>query len=281
MLSTSNEFLGHTTASTPVDAITVSVQADSRWDAACASIAPLREALLLHPVYARIADLQNVRVFMEAHVFAVWDFMSLLKELQRQICCVSVPWVPPRDPALARLINEIVLAEETDETEDGNYASHFDLYLAAMEQAGANTVPITRFIEMLRTGATVSEALDQAGIPAGPRRFVEQTFSVIETGHLPSIAAAFTFGREDLLPDVFTCVIDGISQQSAGRLSRFVYYLDRHVSLDGDEHGPMARRLVTHLCGHNSDHWQRVTETIDVALTSRLELWDWMLSEID
>ena len=57
-------------------------------------LVPLKDALLNHPLYRRIDTLPALRLFMEHHVFAVWDFMSLLKELQRRLCCTTVPWAP-------------------------------------------------------------------------------------------------------------------------------------------------------------------------------------------
>lgn len=239
-----------------------------------------RQALLNHKVYSLIDDLQGVRTFMHSHVYAVWDFMSLLKVLQRELCCTSVPWVPPANPYLARMINEIVLAEETDEDEAGNFASHFDLYHASMVQAGANTQPVELFLERIHSGDDLSTALDNAEIPQAAQSFVRQTFSVIESGHLPSIAAAFTFGREDLLPDVFSQVIAGVNASSSEQLSKFVYYLDRHVALDGDEHGPMAKKLVMTLCGESPEDWQRAEQAVVDCLQSRLHLWDAMYEEI-
>src|SRR5262245_17345533 len=100
-------------------------------------LAPLRESLLNHPVYARLDRVEALRVFMQHHVFAVWDFMSLLKTLQQRLTCTQTPWVPPTNHVGCRLINEIVLGEESDEDGQGKFASHFELYLRSMQQCGA------------------------------------------------------------------------------------------------------------------------------------------------
>jgi len=97
-------------------------------------IAPLRESLLNHPVYDRIGTLEQLHVFMRYHVFAVWDFMSLLKALQWSLGTWNLPWLPSAKTSAVRSVNEIVLGEESDEDEQGAYASHFELYLRAMRQ---------------------------------------------------------------------------------------------------------------------------------------------------
>ncbi len=246
------------------------------WEQITEALQPLRRSLLEHPVYEQVRDVTGMRRFMEYHVFAVWDFMSLLKELQRKLCCIDVPWLPPRYPQAARLINEIVLAEETDETEDGQFASHFDLYFRAMDACGANTAAINRFLDELKAGAPISAALVAAQTPPAVQSFVEQTFAVIKSESLPAVAATFTYGREDLLPDLFERIVLQINSTSAGSLKPFLYYLDRHVSLDKVEHGPMAIQLMSLVCGDNADCWHEAEQAAVAALNARLNLWDAM-----
>jgi len=237
-------------------------------------LAPLREELLRHRIYAEIDRLEVLQVFMEHHVFAVWDFMSLLKVLQRRICCIDVPWLPPENAQAARFINEIVLAEESDGDSRVGYSSHFELYHRSMKQCGASTAGIDAFLCDLRKGVSVKAAIAVPSIPKAAGLFVEHTFSVIDSGNVCAIAAAFTFGREDLLPDVFQCIVDKLNGEVGGQLEDLKYYLERHIGLDGDQHGPMATRLVESLCGSDKTLWQAAEDAAVNCLVARRVLWD-------
>ena len=245
-----------------------------RIDRLRARIAPLRHALLAHPIYSELGDIGGLRRFMEYHVHAVWDFMALLKALQRRVCCVDVPWTPPADPAACRLVNQIVLGEESDEDEAGLPASHFDLYRRAMLRCGADAGPIDRLVEDVRSGREARAAIEGAGLPGPVRRFLGRTFDVIESGDVCAIASAFTFGREGLLPDVFRRVVGELGGLPGSGLGGFRHYLDRHISVDGDDHGPKAERLVGRLCGGDPARWASAEAAAVGALEARLALWD-------
>lgn len=204
---------------------------------------------------------------MEAHVFAVWDFMSLLKALQRRLTCVETPWTPSESAASRRFLNEIVLDEESDRYE-GRTVSHFELYLEAMKDAGADTRRIGEVVERARRGADWKQALPEIARP-----FVLETFRGIETGSVAEIAAAFTFGREDAIPEMFRELIRGMAAD-APELRKFVWYLDRHIELDGDDHGPLAMEMIAELCGEDEEVWERAAVAGENALRARIELWD-------
>lgn len=240
-----------------------------------------RSALLNHPVYDSIRRVESLCVFMEHHVFAVWDFMSLLMALRQEVCGKGVPWLPPRDSLSARLVNDIVLGEETDEDSQDGYASHFDLYHSAMRDAGANTDRVDGFIDAIRGGQSVANALRSVGVSDSIERFVLNTFEVIERGDVVEIASAFTFGREDLLPDVFREIVSRLNSDSEGSLAAFDYYLGRHIELDEDHHGPMAERLIMGLCEESEERWQTATDAAIATLRSRRMLWDGVLQEIN
>ncbi len=237
-------------------------------------LGPFKSALLNHPIYQEIDRLDSLRLFLAHHVFAVWDFMSLLKALQRRLCCTEVPWLPAADPLGCRLVNEIVLAEESDDDGRGGFASHFELYRRAMARCGANTALIDGFLDELRQCKSVSTALASPGVPECTRQFVGLTFDIIDCKDICSIASAFTFGREDLLPAVFQRIVDELNVKAGGRLEDFMYYLNRHIGLDGVQHGPMAHRLLRSLCGSDESRWQVAEQTAVSCLVARRGLWD-------
>ncbi len=245
----------------------------TRLDRVRERLTPLKVALLDHPIYREMDSLPALRLFMEHHVFAVWDFMSLLKALQRRLCCVEVPWVPANNLLATRFLNEIVLAEESDEDGQGQFISHFGLYLRAMLGCGANTTAIDHFLAELRQSESVWSALASIEMADCIRQFVRQTFKTIEADNLPAIASAFTFGREDLLPEVFQRIVDRLHVE-AGGLTDFRFYLHRHIGLDKEEHGPMAGKLIVSLCGSNEESWQAVETAAVSALQARHDLWD-------
>ena len=246
----------------------------SRFASLQASLQPCRQNLLRHPLYDQLADPGRLRQFLEHHVFAVWDFMSLLKVLQRELCGTQIPWTPPRSTAAARLINEIVTGEESDLHPAGGYASHFQLYREAMQQFGADTWGVDQLVQTLRQGTPLADALENPDIPAGARRFVKTTFALIGTGELPRIAGAFALGREILIPGMFRRIVQGLNQELGGGLSSLVYYLDRHIELDGGAHGTASEELLCELCGTDPEAWRQAQDGALMALEARLHFWD-------
>lgn len=233
----------------------------------------IRESLESHRVFDEIVDVDNLRRFMQVHVYAVWDFMSLAKRLQRDLTCVELPWMPPADPVAARLINDIVLAEESDIDADGHPASHLDLYLTAMRDVGADTTEFVRFLDGLRAGLSLDEAFDAAGTPQFVREFVGYTLNTALNGSLLETMACFFYGRENVIPDMFQGLLDrwGLNEDVA---PGFVYYLKRHIELDGDTHGPAASRLVQSQLDKRPNGLEEAREAARLALSARRALWD-------
>ncbi|RAK65697.1 DUF3050 domain-containing protein [Hymenobacter edaphi] len=239
-----------------------------------ARLAPARQQLVDHSVYQSLHTLDDLRVFMQHHVFAVWDFMSLLKALQRELTCVTLPWVPKGSPRTRRLINEIVLEEETDVDPEGRPTSHFELYLRAMQECGADVAPVQRLLDALAQGQDLEAALEAADAPASVRTFVRQTFDVVGGGQPHAVAAAFTFGREDVIPDMFRHLVGDLRQRFPGQLDTFTYYLDRHIELDEEAHAPLAQQMVRKLCQDDAHKWQQAADVAARCMQARVALWD-------
>jgi hypothetical protein len=279
----------------------------NRYDRLESDLKPMRDALVLHWVYNQVGDLASLRSFMQSHVFAVWDFMSLLKTLQQRLTCMTVPWLPPEDPISARLVNEINLAEESDEVRTGLYMSHFELYLKAMEELGANKGPIEQFLGDLRNQKPLEQALVGLDVPQGTSDFVQHTLNTTKMC-THEVAASFLFGREAIIPGMFQEILErevvaqgahNSGNQLARRIKRklqagwlyrsrkdlsarptspgknlFLLYLDRHIELDEGAHAPMAAELLMHLCGNDPEKWEEATRAGESALLARHKMWD-------
>ena len=239
-----------------------------------ADIQPYRQTLLSHPLYDELRQPENFQVFMEHHVFAVWDFMTLLKALQIKLTGMHLPWIPAKEPMVARLINDIVLAEESDEDGQGGYCSHFELYLRAMKEAGADTSTISLLLERISAGGEFSEVLDSLDLPHTITKFLKTNYSVVERGKAHEIAASFTLGREDLIPDLFRQLVNDLIKSRPEELQTLGYYFDRHIHLDEDHHGPLAMKMLDLLIGQDHTKWEETRQAAITALQVRKELWD-------
>jgi hypothetical protein len=235
---------------------------NSRITALKAEIEPLRQQLVNHKLYENILAIDDLHVFMEHHVFAVWDFMSLLKSLQQKLTCTNIPWMPVGSANTRYLINEIVLGEESDMDEEGNRTSHFELYLKAMQEAGCSVDGISNLLNELSSAKSIDEALVLANIPAEARSFVQHTFNVIETRPVGVQAAVFTFGREDLIPGMFISMVKEISKQFPGKVDTLLYYLERHIEVDGEHHSQLAYQMTADLCSDDNDKWTEATTVV-------------------
>lgn len=252
-----------------------------------ANLEEIRRDIVNHQSYKAIQSIEDIRIFMEHHIYAVWDFMSLLKALQNQLTCTQVPWFPVGSAEVRYLINEIVCGEESDlaseedvKNGDGIRKSHFELYLDAMEQTGASRAGIDALFAQIQQGKTVEQAIETVAIPEAAKRFLRFTFEVIATKKPHLIAAVFTFGREDLIPNMFHSIVSDLNTKFPTQLTTFKFYLDRHIEVDGDHHGHLALQMVSELCGNDPEKWEEAKNYSLKSLEMRKQLWDGVYDEI-
>lgn len=223
-----------------------------------------QSALARHPVYSLLRTPAAVRLFMEHHVFAVWDFMTLLKALQQRMTGMSLPWRPaPHPPRIVRFINELVLEEESDLDIAGRPLSHYELYLEAMSEVGADTRPVRRFVE----------DLDLQRLPPAVQAFVDFHLTLAGRGMDEEVAGALLFGRERVLPELFTAILAGLGERSA-QCPHFRYYLDRHVRREEHQHARRGRELLEYVVGDDPVRRQWCEDATLRSLELRQRLWD-------
>ncbi len=235
-------------------------------------IAPLARELENHTLYKSIVDEKSLKIFMEHHVFSVWDFMSLVKYLQNQFAPSTYPWTPPKNKKLARFLNEIVLGEESDNDNGEAHASHFELYCMAMNEVKANSETAWSFVRSVGESG-IESASQNHKIPAAAKKFMNTTFSFINSGKPHVVAAAFAFGRETVIPMMFQELLDKMNIKR-NQAPTFHYYLERHIELDGDEHGPIALEIISSLCGDNPRNWEEALQAARDSIKARIQFWN-------
>jgi len=240
------------------------------------SLNPLKHKLENHPIFSRINSIDELIVFMEHHVFAVWDFMSLLKKLQKDLVPSGSPWVPNPNGNLVRFINEIVLEEESDQAfGKGNeitYTSHYQIYLDAMTEVGASTNVVTEFVEEVSCKG-IHAAFNFSKLPEPSLKFMKHTFDLIEKGKSHEIASSFAIGRESIVPLMFQRILDQ-SKLGAQEVPVFRYYLQRHAELDGDHHGPMALKLLENMSAGDPEVENEIVQQAEKSIEQRISFWD-------
>lgn len=243
-------------------------------------ITSFKEQLENHPIYGAVSTIENLQCFMEHHVYSVWDFMSLIKYLQCQIAPTRYPWTPQGDAEVRRFINELVLEEESDETNNpGEYSSHFELYQKAMLEIGADTSASSHFINTVNISG-VTTALKAPSVPLPSRTFTSTTFKFIDNNKPHQVAAALALGREHIIPCMFRSILEriGVTEKEA---PIFHFYLNRHIHLDEDFHAPLSLRLLNGLCAGDDTKTEEAIDAAKQAIKARVEFWDGVLSAID
>jgi len=252
------------------------------------NIEPYMKTLFNHKLYTSIKNIDDTKIFMESHSFAVWDFMSLLKSLQRSLTCVTVPWVPRNSAKSANFINHIVVGEECDDLgthNPENAISHFELYINSMKELGCDTKPILHFVKEVMNGKQWREALENtqelfAEIPESTFDFVTHTLEICEKSKVHEVASSFLFGREDPIPAMFRNITKNFDEKQIVAPSLRTY-LERHIEVDSGEHGILAEGLINELCGNDKQKWREVEKVAISSINERIKLWDGVLSRLE
>ena len=229
-----------------------------------------------HSLFTQIDTKEKLAFFMERHVFAVFDFMSLLSALIRTTLHRDTIWLPPNNPIVAKFLNEIMLGEESDTDLKGNTLSHFEMYQNAMKEIGAKTSCIDDFI----TTFSKTGQLESSTIPTSAKNFIRSTFNLIEEKAPHKLAASFCFGREKSIPLMFQAILKELKVEEK-QAPEFYYYLRRHIELDGDSHGPMAKEVLKNLCHDDQSLWTQAIETTRSSLQARINFWDEIQKEMN
>lgn len=238
---------------------------------------PFKSQLIDHPIYHKINSFEGLKSFSEVHIYAVWDFMSLLKSLQNGLTCISLPWKPVGTADIRYLINEIVLGEESDVDQHGQRTSHFELYKKAMVEMGANTSEIDKLIANCSDSDSIFDAIEKQNIHPNIKEFLSYTFEIALNAPLHVKAAVFTFGREDLIPDMFLGILNSLKPSEGYSMDTFKYYIERHIEIDGDHHSLLAYQMVDILCGDDTNKWNEALEASKISLQKRIGLWNVLL----
>ena len=163
--------------------------------------------------------------------------------------------------------------EETDEIKEHHVTSHFELYLESMKEIGANTSIIDEFINKIKGSDNYRKTIEDFDIDDNIKSFMNFTFDIIESNEAHKIAAAFTFGRENIIPDMFIEIVKGLNKENSSIADKFVFYLERHIELDGDDHGPIALRMIENLCGDDKKKWEDVMKIAKESIEMRISMW--------
>lgn len=261
--------------------IVATIPPDSRREAVARLVEHESDELTQHPILHAVSDRAGLRVFMASHVYAVWTHISLVKRLQHELTSVAVPWVPPRSRHAARLINELVTGVECDLDADGAPISHYELYLDAMQNVGADTRSIRRFVQLIDDGSSsaLERAFDSATTPQHVRTYVRHALRVARQGSLAQVMGCFLHERDISLQQSITRLLAEWTRTSPA-LPRLAYYLERHSQLECGRHAERLQRVVQELDSTSPRFADDVLASARESLGTRIRFWDGVLAEI-
>jgi hypothetical protein len=200
---------------------------------------------------------------MEHHVFAVWDFVYLVNELNRRIAC------SPAHAKSADLLHSMRREDEGDDDENSQ-SPHFARYLAAMDACRADTQPIKTLLTTIKAGTPIGLALQSPSIPSPARAFVQQTFAFFDKPTC-AIAGAFVFGREAIIPVFFQTLVERFIHAHCPTYHPMIACISPYLM---GENLSKAQQILVNLCGDD----RRKGQEAEQAAISTLQAWQYFLS---
>jgi hypothetical protein len=158
------------------------------------------------------------------------------------------------------------------------YASHFERTARRCARSAWTTAAALAFATVQRDG--IRGALTQGLVPMAARWFMEKTFGFIATGKPHVVAAAFALGREQVIPGMFRALLKDM-QVREHEAPAFHYYLERHIHLDEDHHGPLSLRMLDELCAGDPRKLREAEQAAREAIAARIEFWDGVLGALE
>lgn len=268
---------------------TMTIEVNPKQEELIEKLEPLNEKLRDHALYSAITKLDHVKEFMQGHMVCVWDFMTLVTKLQEHFTCCTVPWKLKSSALTRRFINEVVLGEESDTDQNDQAISHYELYYKAMKDLGASTDTIDKVTDVVEkyydNKQKLIAELKKIDVPVYLRDQVVFTLDTAINGKIHETAALFTYGRENLIPDMFLGILHHMRDSEMATkdetLDTLIFYLDRHVEVDGEDHGPISRALVSDIAVDNDEKWEEIYQASKKALELRIAVWDGLLAAVN
>ena len=232
----------------------------------------LQQLAAHHELYSKVTTLPRLRTFMEFHVWCVWDFMCLAKALQNRLGADTPYWTPPTYLDALKKMNGIVDEEETDVGPDGGITSHFEAYLGAMDEVGADATKIRMFVGLLRDGVDPIEASRAVGANPAATEFIQSTLAfTTKPSHV--IAAVFAFSRERLVPRMLSSLLSTVRSHRI-KADHLLWYIKRHIDLDDNHHGKASLEIYEDLTGSDAEKISEAMQMTAGAIESRIRFLD-------
>lgn len=234
--------------------------------------------LINHPLYNSIKTESDIKMYMFNQVWCVWDFMTLVKSIQIQIIPPNILWTPPKFPELGAYIYEVLLTEETDKGYNSETnSSHFQTFLKAMKESSVDTSSVDKFIELLENGNQFEIAIDSCGIHKEAKEFITTTYEFAKSDLHISIAV-FCLSREGVIPDMFMNLLANVSLSNNYKI--FNWYLNRHIYLDSQSHGPLSIKLFKTIVDTKQKQEEALQASLK-ALKARNKYFNYILDSIN